>query len=100
MRFAWNVDRYDVRSLFGSSCCREVCEGIGDKPWVSIERCCMHVQRFAEAGDAPQPVRGESESRPVVWMGERVSVSKALKMFRSTAMRKEISAKSTVLRRD
>jgi hypothetical protein len=39
----------------------------------------MHVQRFAEAGNAPQPVRGDKESRPVACMGESVNVSRALK---------------------
>ena len=60
----------------------------------------MQVQRFAEDGEAPQPVRGDRASKPVAWMGDSVSVSKALKRFRSMAMRREISAKSTVLRRD
>jgi hypothetical protein len=69
-----------VRSLFGSSWRWGVCgcdDGGGLE--ISMKRCWMLDQRFAVAGEAPQPARGERESRPVGWMGESVKVSRALK---------------------
>jgi hypothetical protein len=69
-----------VRSLFGSSwrwgvCRRDDGGGLG----ISIERWWMLDQRFAVAGEAPQPARGDRERRPVGWTGESVKVSRALK---------------------
>lgn len=66
---------------------------------VEIERCLMQDQRFAEEGLAPLPVRGESGSRPPRWIGDIVNVSSEFVMLRSTAIRREVSVKSTVLRR-
>lgn len=67
---------------------------------VEIERCLMQAHLFAEAGVAPQLERGERESRPAGWIGARVRVSRAFRQLRSMAMRREIKAKSTVLRRE
>jgi hypothetical protein len=39
----------------------------------------MHDHRLVEAGEAPQPARDDSASRPVGWIGESVSFCRALK---------------------
>ena len=59
---------------------------------VEMDRCLMDDHLLAEEGDAPQPVRGDRESRPAEWIGKRVKVSKAWKWLRSTAIRREMRA--------
>jgi hypothetical protein len=56
-----------VRSLLGSSWRWGVCGRDGDVGplGIWIERCWMFDQRFAVAGEAPQPARGDRERRPV-----------------------------------
>lgn len=100
-RLVWKAEMYELRSLVGLRCCvsGDLCGDGGIGVVVEMERCLMQDQRFAEEGLAPLPVRGESGSRPPRWIGDMVKVSSEFMMLRSTAMRRDVSVKSTVLRR-
>jgi len=89
-----------VRCLLAYLGCSPCGDCQGGEAGVDIKRCLMDAHRFTDAGVVPQLDSGDREKRPSGWIGERVRVSNAFMQFLSMAMRMEIRAKSTVLRRD